>query len=148
MTTVAVAGLIMAADTKFTIGDGFYQANKLERIGDWIVSTAGYACQGDLFSDWMRAGQPRRRPRVSKDFEALCLRRDGAIFYQLGSDRLRRIREAYFAIGSGSYYALGALAMQRRIGWPLDPELAVHIASQCELGTGGEVDVLTWRTPE
>jgi hypothetical protein len=145
MTTVAVAGLTVAADTRYTIGDGLYQANKLERVGDWIASTAGYAFEGDDFLDWLRQGQLRKRKRVSKSFEALLVRRDGAIYYVLGNDRLRRIRQHYYAIGSGAYYALGAMATLEKYGFPIDPEIAVSIASEWDVGTGGAVDVLTWR---
>jgi len=145
MTTVAVAGRTMAADTRFTIGDAFYDSGKLDRIGDFIVSTAGCAAEGDSFMDWVRRGRRGARKKVSASFEALLLRRDGGIFYVLGNDRMRQIRQKFYAIGSGSYYALGALSMQARTGWPLDPELAVSISMEWDPATQGHIDVLTWQ---
>lgn len=146
MTTIACSRTEMAADMRVTWpGKGNDDENtrihsahciKIERICDALIGTSGDYAAGVRFHDWMRAGCPKRLPRLARDFRALKLTKEG-IFYIDSTDATWMPQGTeFYAIGSGAHYALGAMEMGA------DPKRAVEVAKEYDPYTGGKVMVL------
>lgn len=145
MTTIAVKNGIMAYDSRISDGDshiGFM--NKGRKTGKYLIATCGSVEEGEMFMDWLAAGgadADKKLYGLDKDlgnFTALCVNKKGeTIFYE---HRLYpySIDAPFYAIGSGSAYALGAMAAGKSAAE------AVRIAAQFDLATGGTVRTLSW----
>lgn len=143
MTTIVASLEGMAADTRVTWTDrdndrvNSAYGSKIERVGDEIIGTAGDYAAGVRFMEWVRAGRPKKRPRLIKDFRALVLSSQG-IFFVDGTDPTPMpVGPTFYAIGSGAPYALGALEMGASL------ERAVDIAKMYDVYSGGKVTSLS-----
>lgn len=134
MTTVAASLDFMeiAADSMCSGDDVHYLVEKLKRgkhsaygaAGDWDKILKFYDAlekSGDLDSDC--------------DIEVLELRNDGLWVYE-GTIIPARIKNRFYAIGSGAGYAIAAMHLGK------SPSEAVAIASLFDPGTGGPIDVI------
>jgi hypothetical protein len=139
MTTVAWDGVMLAADRNIgslTNGKIFQLKN-----GEYVAG-AGYYDQIVEIVRWMDAGErPARRPALpDKDAESsdiVILRPNKKLFW-LTWPYLRRVPvlDRIVAVGSGSAYALGAMAAGA------NAKQAIEIASRYDGATGGGIDVV------
>lgn len=131
----------MAADGRVTAQAGksvtTFPGEKIERIGDAIYGMAGDYASGERFFVWARGGEQGRRPRLSKDFAALKLTKDGIYVIDRDDTTWMRCKSDYFAIGSGRDLALGAMAHGAS---PLE---AVKTAMKWDIYSGGEPTVIS-----
>lgn len=140
MSVVAYRDGVMAADSK-AFG-GSYQPSpgaktKLYRLADGSrlgVVTAVLG-MGERFAAWMNAGgDPAAWGTDKPDLRALLVRPDGSVF--LADDSVYfsgPIETEFYAIGSGSHYAMGAMALGATAG------LAVEVACRFDPHCGGPI---------
>lgn len=135
MTTIAASLTQMSADTFSHTQVSSYSVTKIVRVGTTLVGCAGPGDWCNRFIEWRtKGGKP---PKVSKteSVEALVLDKTGLYLFH-NTCVPDRIRLAYFAIGSGRQYALGALAAD------LGTERAVEIACQFDPYSKAPIDTL------
>ena len=135
MTTVA-ASLVhkeIAADSMCSGEGGYYSVCKLRHWKDGVAGAAGDWVQilkffnsiengGDLDSDC--------------DVECMELRAEGIYVYE-STLIPARIKEPFYAIGTGSAYALASMHLGK------SPREAVEIAALFDPATRGPIDVIT-----
>lgn len=135
MTTVA-ASLVhkeIAADSMCSGEGGYYSVCKLRHWKDGVAGAAGDWVQilkffnsiengGDLDSDC--------------DVECMELRAEGIYVYE-STLIPARIKEPFYAIGTGSAYAIAAMHLGK------SPREAVEIAALFDPATRGPIDVIT-----
>ena len=140
----------MAADTQETLGDGLARrCNKLYRVGKDIIATAGDSYLGMKFVEWWKEGDWDDPPDltsvdVEEDFECLIWT-EGKLwsvnrFFTMVEVNLED--HPYYAIGSGSDVALGALATGA------SAKRAVEIACEYNVYTGLPVQTMTCPEPK
>lgn len=139
MTTVA-ASLVhqeIAADSMCSGEGGYYSVCKLRQWKEGVAGAAGDWVQilkffnsiehgGDLDSDC--------------DIECMELRADGIWIYE-STIIPARIKEPFYAIGTGSAYALAAMHLGK------SPKEAVEIAALFDPATRGPIDVMKTGEP-
>jgi len=138
MTTIVANRERMVADSKITMerivgNDTSYTASKIWILKNAIIGTAGCSGDGEKFVAWFKK---KRRPTLTleKGFEALVLTPEGV--YHVDEDcSMAQIQGDWYAIGSGSAAALGAL----HAGVTL--EEAVEIACKVDTYTGLPIQV-------
>lgn len=140
MTTIVGTANRLVSDSKIIMykkdkDDTFYEGPKLFRKGDAIIGTAGSHILGEVFIKWY--GTKKKKPNFGPkaDFEALVVTKDGLYHYDedLSGGKVNR---EWFAIGSGSFAALGALYAGKT------PEEAVEIACQVDPYSGLPLQIL------
>lgn len=126
MTTIVYRDGVMAADSRATVdteagGARMVMCDKLFRVGDAIIGTAGDGFASLLFVDWYRftmlePDKDRADELASRllegeaDIDMLVLRKDGLFEFDKWC-RAERIKMPFYAVGSGAKAALGALHM-------------------------------------
>lgn len=134
MTTAAWDGKTLAADSRM---DGWQSVDKIFHLKDGRYATgAGTYCQIVEIVAWLDDGSRQSdKPEFTGDDSSTVLIVDGKEAFYLSWPFLRavKINEPFFAIGSGSEYALGAMAAGK------DAKSAVAIAAQFDPQTGGEI---------
>lgn len=148
MTTVAITREAMAADTRVVTGGPFYHADKIFRVGNSLLGTAGagFACLA--FVEWFKS--PRRNPQVlhkifgeyDRDDILIAELNPAGIYLWDGWGFAEKINDSFYAIGSGSMAALEAM----RNG--LDPDDAVRRAVAHDENTGSPVQIEYLLPPE
>lgn len=134
MTTIACDRKRMAFDTRTVEDTKCWPANdKVVRIGPALVGCAGDDGQIQQFLKWMR--KPRSKPPELNDIVAMALRPDGIWHYRNGVI-CTPVDTAFFAIGSGEGYAIGAMEEGAT------PKRAVEVAAKWDPNTGHPVLVL------
>lgn len=142
MTTLAFNRECMAGDTRVVTGASFYHSDKIYRIGNSLVGTAGNAHACLAFLAWFQS--PRRNPvELQKQFGENHDRGDiwiaeinpGGIYLWDGWGYAERLNDPYYAIGSGAMAALEAM----RQG--MNPEEAVRRAITHDENTGSPIQV-------
>jgi len=141
VTTIVCTPEAMAADTRvsWTEGKEVYNtsfSNKIYRIGDELVGTAGDTASGLRLVEWLRAGGKGRKPKLTKDTAAVRLSRDGIFTFDGRDPEWLKIDAKFFAIGSGARWATGALEMGA------DLRKAVEVAMKYDPATGGSITVM------
>jgi len=138
MTTVAASMKFreIAADSKCSDDSSHYLVPKLRFGEDYCRGAAGDWDKCIKFHELTDKGG---EADDDLDIEAIELRPDGIYVYE-GILTAVKIKNQFYAIGSGAPYALAAM----RLG--LSPKEAVAIAAEFDPGTGGEIDV--WKLPE
>lgn len=137
MTTIAVRAGVMAADRLL---DGWQAVGKIFRLKDGSL-LGGAGNYDDILETvaWLNAGaKPDARPEIPADAnDFVLLDRDGAIYW-LTDPFLRRVlvTEQFYAIGTGSKVALGAMDMGA------SAKRAVEAACRYDESTGLGVDVV------
>jgi len=135
VTTIAWDGASLAADK---LMGGRHTVCKVFQISKhlWFAGAGDY-CQIVEVSEWLKAGSPSDdKPAVDGDSDYLLI--DKGKPYWLTVPYLRRVKinEKVAALGSGSMYALGAMAAGA------DAWLAVKIASSLDPNTGKGITVI------
>lgn len=134
LTTIVTDGITMAADMQATDGKvPFRYEGKMRKIQGHLVGAAGDVDNIPFFFQWYEEcleNLAPTTPRMSKQFEAICVRPDGKI--AIYGPRLTAIpvEAPFYAIGSGSYVALGAMEVGA------SPEEAVKAAIKHDIYTG------------
>jgi len=131
VTTIAYRDGILAADSLVTLGDtkvhGSFQ--KIRRIDDYLIGTAGGVADSERFIQWLKAGGEDECPKGS--YSALIIDPRGRLREIESGSLLPRPRNAKFAaIGSGAPYAIAAM-------WAGATAIeAVKIAAKIDTSTG------------
>ena len=155
MTTIAYDSKTgeIAADSQETGGNGEkYNCQKLYRIGDAIVATAGGTYAGMKLIEFMDEydGEPEwgEAPDLTnldldEDFECLVIRGDGTCYM---INRLfapaDQSGNRFITLGSGGKAARGAMMAGA------SPKEAVEIAKKIDTYTGGKVHVMVYEEAE
>lgn len=143
MTTIAVRMGVMAADSRVTHdseggGSRVTRCVKLLRVRDALVGLSGESEPGLIFLDWYKSGK-REAPGVlidgEADFTALVLTPKGLFEYGKYC-RPEKILDKFWAIGSGTKAALGAMHMGA------SAERAVEIACLIDPYTAPPIHVM------
>lgn len=139
MTTIAWDGKHLAADRRM---GGWMTTGKVFPLkSGGMMSGAGYYDHLVEVAAWLDAGG--ERPKLSEDDPSdIFVVEDGKAYF-LTWPYLRKveIQEGYYAVGSGSHFALGALAMGA------DARKAIEIASRFDPDTGHGIDVYPCAKP-
>jgi ATP-dependent protease HslVU (ClpYQ) peptidase subunit len=109
MTTIAWRGSILAADSALTCGTTLGAATKLLRMRGVAYGFAGDFAAIRQFIDAVSAGHDPLKIRIKGQFDCLMLRPEGCYLMQSNSYPILWEGE-FWAIGTGSDYALGAMA--------------------------------------
>lgn len=136
MTTIVCNRQGMAADKRIS-GGPIFASTKIFRVNGSLIGIAGNIEQALRFVEWRRT--PEQKPQFAEQsgFEALELTPDGMLIYW-GAEMVGvEIEDAYYAIGSGSWLALGAMGMGAT------PKEAIKVAARWDVATGTEIQVMT-----
>jgi hypothetical protein len=141
MTVICFRDGVLAADRLITdhwehrLGD----VAKIFRTKTASYGYSGYWGDSGLFKEWVRTElDPTRRPQFNADLELIRIDANGAAFSAGKTPIFQAINAPFFALGSGRYLAMGAMA------FGATAEEAVRIAIQYDTGCGGEVDVIRY----
>ena len=129
VTTIVTDGKVLVGDCQLTSGGvSLNYQDKIRKINGHLVGGCGSPDDLALFMAWY--ANPGKPPKLGKNFEAVVVNEAGSIFYY--SNRLipQQIHEPFYATGSGSYIALGAL---EHGATPLE---ALKIACKRDIHTG------------
>lgn len=143
MTIIAYRDGVMAADSKGSRNGAWagYSIKIVKRAHDGALCGAdGNANLAAAFRRWFLAGEnPDSRPKLSGDDNAnagaLIVRPDGSM-EEHDANGWHATSGPFYAIGSGSPEALGAMAAGA------DARRAVEIAIELDNDCGGKIDVL------
>jgi hypothetical protein len=135
VTTVAASLDFMeiAADSMCSGDDIHYLVEKLRKGKTSVYGAAG---DWDKILKFYSALEDKGELDSECDIEVLELRNDGLWVYE-GTIIPARIKNRFYAIGSGSAYALAAMHLGK------SPKEAVAIAALFDPGTGGPIDTLS-----
>lgn len=135
MTTVAASldCMEIAADSMCSGDDGHYLVEKLKRGKQSAFGAAG---EWDKILKFYEAIEKGGELDSDCDIEVLELRHDGLWVYE-GTIIPARIKNRFYAIGTGAGYAIAAMHLGK------SPKEAVQIAALFDPGTGGPIDVIT-----
>lgn len=135
MTTIVCNRTSMAADKRVS-GGPMFKSTKIHRVNGSLIGFSGAVEQALRFVEWRRT--PEQKPQFveSPNFEALELTPDGQLIWW-GPEMVGiPIEEEFYAIGSGSALALGAMAMGA------NPKQAIQVAAKWDVATGSEIQVM------
>jgi ATP-dependent protease HslVU (ClpYQ) peptidase subunit len=133
MTTIVATVEIMASDRRVT-GGPMFKATKIQRIKGSIYGGAGNLEQIIKMFEWFRNPDMKPDWKFQPEFEILQLSPEGLFVW--GCEMIAvPVGMPYYAIGSGSHYALGAL----ECGAP--PADAIRVAHKFDPYTGREVQI-------
>lgn len=137
MTTICGDKTRLVSDSKIIMvkasGDTQFNGPKLIRKGSAIIGTCGDSDDGDLFVKWY--GTKKKRPKMQAEFEALVLTPEGLYHFD-DAVSANRVNSDWFAVGSGSHAALGALHAGKTL------EEAVEIATKVDPNSGLPIQVM------
>ena len=138
MTTVACDLKVMVADKKLVLGDIMQiRTEKLLRIKNELISTAGEWGEGETFIEWYtKRSREDFKPKLSDEFEALVLSKEGIFWYDAHLWPLKITQTPFFAIGSG---AVAAMCLME-LGKP--PKEAIEMVSRWDNLTSFETDTM------
>lgn len=140
MTVIAYRDGILAADKLSQMGGMKARVTKIYQVGDAMVGIAGVYTLGLELLEWIRSGADAETvpdfQKTQEDYQQAILIRNREIWlYEQGCTPFR-IEGDYFAIGSGSPYAMSAMWCGKTA------EQGVQCASELSTGCGLGVDVL------
>lgn len=141
MTTIAYDGRTLAADKRFSSGNGIFVVTKLFRVNDCILGLAGTSALCLEMVEWFRAGaKPEALPEAQRDSEKsagmLVIRPNGVVHkYECGPYPMV-MEGRQHAMGSGGDFARAAMYLGKSAAE------AVLVAANFDSGTGNGVDTL------
>lgn len=146
MTTVAVKGGVMAADTQCTSGCATDSTNKIYRLkSGGLYGFAGSAGYGALVYEWLCNGaKPKQKPKLldgDDGIEAILVSPSGDVSVMDNYLAPIPIRGGTTAIGSGGDKARALM----RTGMGAEEAVRFIIAEGLDIYTGGEVQTLSLR---
>ncbi len=132
MTTIAVRGGLMAADSRMTHDGRMTRCVKLFKRAGAVIGLAGDDAPAMMFIDWYGSG--RSRPEIlvtgAADFHALVLDEKKRVWLFDKWCRGERITAPFFAVGTGADAAMGAMHAGA------DARRAVSIACKVDINSG------------
>ena len=146
MTTIAASKVEIACDQQASHASGLKLKveTKIHEIFNPLIYPKpfyiGYA--GDLESchsvlEWFHS--PTEKPPRTRNAECVILTKDKKIFTFANPSKWIEVKEPFYAIGSGSQYALGAMYAGKT------PKESVIISSKLDTGTGMGVRVFNFK---
>lgn len=143
MTTIVYRNGVMACDSRAYSGGSMPigSKSKIERLDDGTLLGVSSTIPGgaEAIRQWYKDGMPKDcNYNLPDRFSLLVAKLNGSIF--MANDNLMisgPLMGEYFAIGSGSEYALGAMAAG------LGPEQAVKIACELDVWSSEPIFALT-----
>jgi 20S proteasome alpha/beta subunit len=138
MTTIAYRGGVLASDSRVSDGDTVLPGHerKIFRLPDGCLFAASGSSEGsEMLLRAMRRGSPLPKLRGDRAVDALMVTPAGHLF-QFEGTIWARCRAPYYAIGSGSDFALGALFQGATA------VEAVRAGMKFDAFSGGKVQVL------
>lgn len=136
MTTVAWDGKTLAADSQVTIGNCRGHGTKLvSNEAGYVAAGAGNFCDVLPWLAWVAAGMDPEQQPTSLDAEStlIIVPPRGAPLWFAGTHIPIKLPRKKFAIGSGSDFAMGAMAVGA------DAVTAVKIAADHDVYTNRKV---------
>lgn len=134
MTTIVCDRQGMAADKRIS-GGTMFKTTKIHRINGSLIGFCGNIEHCLKFIEWRR--NPDAKPNFEeRTWEALELTADGRMLWWSMELIPIVIEDEYYSVGSGSNYALGAMAMGAT------PSQAIKIAAIYDPSTGPDVQTL------
>lgn len=144
MTTIAWDGNELAADTLCAAPDGNFRCSKLWKVGKYLIGCAGNMDSAELLVRWFVHGALKDDfPEVQMD-KSLC----STMLVIANPDEIwrydqgyipSRIKEKFYAIGTGSHCALTAMYLGKTA------KEAVQVAHRFDCFTGIEVEAISFR---
>ena len=136
MTIIAYRDGVLAADREVNDGRDLAVGKhaKIFRFNGCLYGCTGETGTTEVFKRWLN--EHAERPPFTKDWEAIKIEPNSAVYHAGGDFEFVQLEAAYHAIGNGAFTALGAFFMGAT------PEQAVAAASLHMYGCGGGVDVL------
>lgn len=137
MTTIAVSldSMEMAADSRCSGDDGSYNVEKIRKGKDCYYAGAGDWEKLLRFYNALENLKEGAELDSEMDVEVIELREDGIYVYE-GVLIPSKLKNRFFAVGTGANYAIAAMHMGA------NPEEAVKIAAVYDPATGGPIDVV------
>ena len=147
MTTIAWDGITLAADTRSVCECTPIRVSKLFRIGHLVYAGVGNLAECHVIAAWLAAGAPPSdRPRCEDDGRCGLLLdlRTGEASRLIGKAQVIQIPilEPFEAMGSGSQFALAAMALGKTA------VEAVKFAMRFDVFTGGPVESVRVKKPK
>ena len=134
MTTIVCNREGMCADKRVT-GGTMFKTSKIHRVNGGLIGYCGHIESALKFIEWRK--NPDTKPEYEeKNWEALELTADGRLLWWGAGLIPIEIEDEYYAVGSGSGYALGAMSMGATL------QQAIKIAATYDPGTGPDVQSL------
>lgn len=149
MTTLAFNRECIAGDTRVVTGGSYYHADKIFRVGNSLLGTAGNGFMCLAFVEWFKS--QKRNPftlhkligeEADRDDILIAEINPGGIYLWDGWGFAEKINDPFYAIGSGAMAALEALRNDH------PPEEAVRRAIAHDENTGSPVQVEYLLPPE
>ena len=143
MTTVAWDGKTLAADRRFSAGNGIFTVTKIQRVNGCLVGLTGNFSQALELAKWLKDGaDPKEFPKEQRDVDngngMVVVQADGTLIKYESSPVPITLHEKQFAFGSGGDFARAAMFLGK---CACD---AVEIAMVFDPATGNGVDTLTF----
>ena len=138
MTTLAYREGVLASDSRITAAETVITNNqrKVHRLKDGRLF--GYAGSVEDGHRLLTALRRNTKPPELEAISALRIDPDGSVWLYEGNVWIKQ-REAYYALGSGSNYALGAMDAG------VSAKDAVRIGIKRDVSSGGRVQAVTLR---
>jgi hypothetical protein len=133
VTTIVATTELLASDRRVT-GGPMFKATKIARIKGSLYGGAGNLEQIMKMFEWFKNPDMKPDWKFQPEFEILQVCPEG-IFYWSSEMIAVPVGMDFYAIGSGSHYALGAL----ECGAPADE--AIRVAHKFDPYTGREVQL-------
>lgn len=135
MTTIAWDTKYLAADSMVTEGGVIcgYEDKIIKLTAGWLAST-GHMTDRYKFIAWIEKGMPDEKPTLHDDFEAVLLRPDGLLEFDV--DLVGTRVEYSAAWGSGKGWAMSAMDFGK------SAKGAVKYAQTRDVYTGGKIQVV------
>jgi len=152
MTTIAYKDDIMVSDSRSCIGDLIYEEDCQKLFTNQgpflVIGIAGNYQDGmdilDIIKGYTQIDQVRnidfKEAKIQASF--LGVTYDGKLWHYAGDCSFQLRNDLTFAVGSGSDFALGAMASGKTA------EEAVIIASRFDVSTNSEIQVVDLRATE
>lgn len=132
MTTVVATSKGIYADTKCSYTVPF-KTGKIIRVGSSVYAGAGDLDDVTRFFEWRKKGGKTKDAPILDDLDILEVCPDGIFIWGKKLVRLK-IDESVYSVGSGSQYAMGAIAMGA------SPEQAIETAAMFDPQTALPVE--------
>ncbi len=135
MTTIVCNRSGMAADKRIS-GGAMFRSTKIFSINGSLIGIAGNVEQALRFVEWRRTPEQKPIFNDSSEFQALELSPEGKLIWW-GAELVGiPIEDDFYAIGSGSHLALGALSMGASL------KQSILVAARWDVGTGTEIQTM------
>jgi ATP-dependent protease HslVU (ClpYQ) peptidase subunit len=152
VTTIVYRDGVFGSDTQSTCEDGgklmLHKIHKLECDGS-VFACAGATSAIMKVERWMRAGQPKQKPKIGRNTEVDCLwvKADGSAWLLNDRYEFEPSHNPFMAIGSGASYAMGCLDRWRKPAPTQRARIArVRAALRCaakyDSNTGSPFDIV------